>query len=714
MDFTQPDPYPSIGPGSGGGEPISGEPCQQCGQGPASVQTYMWVMSFVLLTRHLEYPANLCRACATRTGLKEQAKSALLGWWGIPWGLMTFKALWVNARSLMRWSTLPAATAALTLVAGLAVPTLVAYGVYAGSGGERQAQKTGDWVDQKVVDLMDQGNAQYEAGLYDQALESYSAAYEQAPRSSVVNSSMAQTLIDLGQPEEALPYAARAAELDPDTPATVARHGYLLVIVKGPEAAQAQATELRAATPGDVLDSIWMADFFDELGDHEQQLRAARAGLAVEPGAAQLTARELAALVELDRLEEAAPIAEGLDEEALAIPYAAYARDLYRMRTEPEAETGRLESRWLEASYTESGMAGFVRAAERADQIEEVRSELRRWLHDPETPGEAWASARPWFTDSWTEELDRYLEDRPEPLPALLRLRLYDPLTEAPAIRRLAARAAAGDHPLVQWVDSYLYGNGLADEPLSRRIERLEAHLAATPDHVICRSILAGLLARSAPERAALHLQVLDEAARADPDLRASNDLGRAEMHLALGEFDDALATISKVDPESPGSYLTASQVDLTAAEAAFHAGKLQVMQKRLRRLLEAEDPGAHGAALLIRWSQQLALDRPITYREDVDALFARHGDALLKERSASVQGILIAEGRVDRREREAMIPREQRGTLELVRIFHDAAESGTPDLDALERLAASPDATEYAPLLVRTALERRSTREAG
>ncbi len=94
----------------------------------------MWVMSFLVLTRHLEYRSNLCRACSARTELKEQAKSALLGWWGFPWGLMTFQALWINARTLARWSTLPALVGMLSLVVSLAVPVGIGYTIWGSSG----------------------------------------------------------------------------------------------------------------------------------------------------------------------------------------------------------------------------------------------------------------------------------------------------------------------------------------------------------------------------------------------------------------------------------------------------------------------------------------------------------------------------------------------------------------------------------------------------
>ena len=724
MDFSQPEQYRPIGPGSktGGptgpgpgfdGGPDSGMPCQQCGRGPATIQSYMWVMSFFVLTRHLEYRANLCRACSTRTGLKEQAKSALLGWWGIPWGLMTFQALWINARTLARWSTLPALVGMLSLVVSLAVPVGIGYTIWGSSGNERQAKTTGDWVDEEVVSLVNEGHRRYNDGRIDEALASYQAAYEKAPRSSVVNSSVAQALIDLGRMDEALPYAARAAKLDPETPAWAAMHGYVLAKVEGPEAARPRALALRSIVPKDAGDAIWMADLFDVLGDYDQELRVVQAGLALEPGATNLEARELVALVELDRIDEAGALVDELSfdgpgGDVSTQPYMGYALELYRMRTEPLATAEDLCSGWADRGYTDRAMTRLALAAERAGQLEETRAAVRRCLHDPATPSTAWASAEPWFADTWTAELDDYLADRPEPLPALLRLARYDPVTETRAIRRLAARVDAPDDPLAQYVDSYAYGTSLPGEPLNRRIEALEDHLEAAPDHVVCRSLLCGILARSAPDRAAAQLQVLDQAARDDPALAVAVALERTEMLVALGEVEQAVATIQNVDPQSGKPYAGPTRIDLEAAEAAFHAGRKMMLQKRLARLLDADEGSARAAALLIRWSDELAAGAPITYREDVDRLLEQAGDSLLSEESPSVQGILIAEGRVDPREREARVPEEKRDTLVLVRLFHDAAERGRPDLEAFARLAGSPHPTEFAPLLAKTALARR------
>src|SRR5262245_44671103 len=96
--------------------------CERCGASPARVNTYMRVMSFLVLTRPRTWQALHCRDCATRTALGELGKSVALGWWGIPWGLMTFAAIFRNVRSLARWSRLPAAAALALGVLCLAPP----------------------------------------------------------------------------------------------------------------------------------------------------------------------------------------------------------------------------------------------------------------------------------------------------------------------------------------------------------------------------------------------------------------------------------------------------------------------------------------------------------------------------------------------------------------------------------------------------------------
>lgn len=191
------------------------EPCVRCGATPTRTNEYMRVMSFVLLTRYSTYQARLCRGCATRVGLTELGKSALLGWWGIPWGLLTVAAIFKDLRSLFRWSRLPKAAVLLSGLLVLAVPVGVGAWYMRGEMRTKEAKQTGDWGSAEVSKLVDQGHEQVNQGKPEAALGFYLKAHEQAPNSSIVNYSLATTYVSLGDFRQALRYGARAEELAP-------------------------------------------------------------------------------------------------------------------------------------------------------------------------------------------------------------------------------------------------------------------------------------------------------------------------------------------------------------------------------------------------------------------------------------------------------------------------------------------------------------------
>jgi len=615
---------------------------------------------------------------------------------------------------------------AVILIVGLGLSTALGYSIWSPFGAGLPIGPSFPPVDQtprvddKASALIREGNRRNRAGEYEKALVSYRAAYQEAPDWSVANYDVAQALISLDRLREALPYAARAEKLEPSVAAWTAAHGYLLAKLQGPQAAWSQAETLRSTGPKDARDAFWMAELFDAIGDYEQELQAARAGLDLEPGTTYLAGQELIALVELNRLQEAGALVDKLglgrreaDEHSLST--WNFARELYQMRVNPLAGVRMLCASWKHPSVpTKEVMSRLIHEAERAGDIEATRAAVRRCLHDPETPGTAWSSAEPWFPDTWTEELDEELAEQIEPFPAILRLALYDPITEAPAIRRLAARIHTSDLFLAEVRDTYIFRNPLPGESLEQRIEALENHLETNPDHVVCRLMLAGMLVRTAPNRAAGQLEILDRAARDDPALAVALARERSEWLVGLDAAEQAVATIETVDPAGGRPYTVAPLVDLEAAEAAFHAGREPMLQERLARVFESDDWPAQAAALLIRWSDELATGAPITYREDVDRLLEQAGDSLLTSRSPSAQAILIAEGRPDARQREAWMPEEARGRLVLVRLFRDAAERGSPDLEAFARLADSPYPIEIAPLLAKTALARRRQMQEG
>ena len=63
--------------------------CPQCrGLGPIDVHKVHRVWSALVLTRWTTTPQVSCRSCATKSQLGGVLSSAVLGWWGFPWGLI--------------------------------------------------------------------------------------------------------------------------------------------------------------------------------------------------------------------------------------------------------------------------------------------------------------------------------------------------------------------------------------------------------------------------------------------------------------------------------------------------------------------------------------------------------------------------------------------------------------------------------------------------
>jgi len=64
-------------------------PCPKCnGSGPVDVHVHHRVMSFLVVTSWKSTPQISCRSCGTKSQLGDAAVSLVLGWWGIPWGLV--------------------------------------------------------------------------------------------------------------------------------------------------------------------------------------------------------------------------------------------------------------------------------------------------------------------------------------------------------------------------------------------------------------------------------------------------------------------------------------------------------------------------------------------------------------------------------------------------------------------------------------------------
>jgi hypothetical protein len=64
--------------------------CPKCRRRDSVVElrTEHWVWSAIFLTRFGRRTALICRACGRSRNLRALGKCALLGWWGIPFGLL--------------------------------------------------------------------------------------------------------------------------------------------------------------------------------------------------------------------------------------------------------------------------------------------------------------------------------------------------------------------------------------------------------------------------------------------------------------------------------------------------------------------------------------------------------------------------------------------------------------------------------------------------
>lgn len=63
--------------------------CPKCkGAGPVDVHTSYLVWSMLVFTSWSSRPAVCCQSCGTKSKIVGAGFSLLVGWWGIPWGLI--------------------------------------------------------------------------------------------------------------------------------------------------------------------------------------------------------------------------------------------------------------------------------------------------------------------------------------------------------------------------------------------------------------------------------------------------------------------------------------------------------------------------------------------------------------------------------------------------------------------------------------------------
>jgi hypothetical protein len=68
---------------------IWGGNCPDCnGPGPVDLHKSHQVWSALVMTRWSSKPRICCRSCATKRQIAGAASSLIVGWWGVPWGVI--------------------------------------------------------------------------------------------------------------------------------------------------------------------------------------------------------------------------------------------------------------------------------------------------------------------------------------------------------------------------------------------------------------------------------------------------------------------------------------------------------------------------------------------------------------------------------------------------------------------------------------------------
>ena len=70
--------------------------CPKCGgEGPVDVHTSYRIWSALVLTQYSARPSICCKSCGTKQRIGDTVYSAVLGWWGFPWGILV-TPIWIG------------------------------------------------------------------------------------------------------------------------------------------------------------------------------------------------------------------------------------------------------------------------------------------------------------------------------------------------------------------------------------------------------------------------------------------------------------------------------------------------------------------------------------------------------------------------------------------------------------------------------------------
>ncbi len=184
---------------------ITSQSCLACGGAGASLVKLERFWSFLLFSMTTPVEDYLCPACGTRKVRAELWRTALFGWWGMPWGALTPIHLGRQLLTLSRTSG-SVFKAFCHLPIALFVPLLVLasyHGLvrYAGSASS--------------VDSLKQGRFYFERGEYARSIPFLRQALAARP-SVQARYMLARSLSATGAPEEAATELVEVLKLDPD------------------------------------------------------------------------------------------------------------------------------------------------------------------------------------------------------------------------------------------------------------------------------------------------------------------------------------------------------------------------------------------------------------------------------------------------------------------------------------------------------------------
>lgn len=710
------NPYATPAPGSDFDhlDAISRQgPCATCGHPEAQEVTFMWVMSFLFFTRHVEYAGHLCRKCATKTALADFGKSALLGWWGIPWGLLTFKALWINTRTLMRWSTLPSFVGLLIGLAGIAPIVGIAAWIVFEQRAEQHARSTGNWVDQAVVELVAEGHRAFDEGDLNGSMKAYRRALFSAPESSIINFSIAGVYSDAGAPGLALPYIERAEEIEPDDTDSVALHASILIELDQADEAKEVAGRLMGITPDDEYRAVDIGYVFSSIGEPAEALRVCNWGFERNSEYWPLKYCILEANLDLNEVEEMETLAAKLlSEEEAAFPAFSYLRDVRLMQSNPDAALPTILEEWAFGVYGNSGIDRILRAASVAGASEHVRERMRAWLFEETTPDVAWAAARPLFDDqSWPEALDRRLEAGEAVVPAVLRAWTLDQVEDRPRRQQLVSRTKEADHPWSNIAAATYFADLSRTVPIKVYDRQLRDYLDRHPDDAWCRYLQIHDLAVRDSDAADQEFRKLAESADESELEAVLARYGRAYVAVARGDIQQARILTESLPLGGSPPFLDAEDILYLQTEVAILAGDSELVREFASLMDRIDSSTMRSYAMVLRWID--AYGRGVTpiVQQDVARWLDREDLAQLRQRPSTViQALLLTEGLIDRRWLNLAVGTVYPETAELIELLRNSGDGSALDAEKLAAIADSEKPNAWGPRWARFLLKKTGT----